>query len=146
MADGCLVCCWQRFKKMKACDTMYPASSSCANTRDKKEPTCKHIFHQAEHTLYARRRRAYSLCSHWQRKLKPYFKLENVIQGAFTVANKLFGLEFKQVDTIDVYHPDVKTYEVFDENNQLISIFYADFHPREGKRNGAWMKIGRAHV
>ena len=72
-------------------------------------------------------------------KLKPYFKLENVIQGAFTVANKLFGLEFKQVDTIDVYHPDVKTYEVFDENNQLISIFYADFHPREGKRNGAWM-------
>lgn len=72
-------------------------------------------------------------------KLKPYFKLENVIQGAFLVANKLFGLVFKQVDTIDVYHSDVKTYEVFDKNNQLISIFYADFHPREGKRNGAWM-------
>lgn len=72
-------------------------------------------------------------------KLKPYFKLENVIQGAFLVANKLFGLEFKEVNTIDTYHPDVKTYEVFDKNNQLISIFYADFHPREGKRNGAWM-------
>ena len=72
-------------------------------------------------------------------KLKPYFKLENVIQGAFSVANKLFGLTFKEVNTIDTYHPDVKTYEVFDGNNNLVSIFYGDFHPREGKRNGAWM-------
>lgn len=72
-------------------------------------------------------------------KLKPYFKLENVIQGAFLVANKLYGLDFKQVNNIDTYHPDVKTYEVFNKKNQLVSIFYADFHPREGKRNGAWM-------
>ena len=72
-------------------------------------------------------------------KLKPYFKLENVIEGAFSVANKLFGLTFKEVNTIDTYHPDVKTYEVFDGNNNLVSIFYGDFHPREGKRNGAWM-------
>ena len=72
-------------------------------------------------------------------KLKPYFKLENVIQGAFSVANKLFGLTFKEVNTIETYHPDVKTYEVFDANNNLVSIFYGDFHPREGKRNGAWM-------
>ena len=72
-------------------------------------------------------------------KLKPYFQLENVIEGAFIVANKLFGLTFKQVTSIDTYHPDVKTYEVYNMNEQLISIFYADFHPREGKRNGAWM-------
>ena len=72
-------------------------------------------------------------------KLKPYFKLENVIQGAFTVANKLFGLTFREVNTIDVYHSDVKTFEVYDNENNLKSIFYADFHPREGKRNGAWM-------
>lgn len=72
-------------------------------------------------------------------KLKPYFKLENVIEGVFMVARKLYGLEFKQVNVIDTYHQDVKTYEVFGKNNQLISIFYADFHPREGKRNGAWM-------
>ena len=72
-------------------------------------------------------------------KLKPYFKLENVIEGAFSVANKLFGLTFKEVNTIDTYHPDVKTYEVFDGKNNLVSIFYGDFHPREGKRNGAWM-------
>jgi peptidyl-dipeptidase Dcp len=72
-------------------------------------------------------------------KLKPYFKLENVIDGVFKVANKLFGLSFKQVKTIDTYHDDVKTYEVTDKNNNSIAVFYADFHPRKGKRNGAWM-------
>ncbi len=72
-------------------------------------------------------------------KLKPYFKLENVINGAFAVAKKLFGLTFKQVTNIDVYHGDVKTYEVYTENNELVALFYADFHPRKGKRNGAWM-------
>ncbi|PKG49685.1 M3 family metallopeptidase [Olleya sp. 1-3] len=72
-------------------------------------------------------------------QLKPYFKLENVIDGAFQVANKLFGLQFKKIDTIDKYHEDVMTYEVLDENNDLVSIFYADFFPRAGKRNGAWM-------
>ena len=72
-------------------------------------------------------------------KLKPYFKLENVIAGVFEVAKKLFGLSFKQVTTIDTYHGDVKTYEVTDQHNNFIAIFYADFHPRKGKRNGAWM-------
>ncbi len=72
-------------------------------------------------------------------QLKPYFKLENVIEGAFSVANKLFGLTFKKVTSIDKYHPDVETYEVYDSNNQLISIFYGDYFPRPGKRNGAWM-------
>lgn len=72
-------------------------------------------------------------------KLKPYFELNNVIRGAFTVANKLYGLEFKEVDAIDKYHDDVKTYQVYDENGREVALFYADFHPREGKRNGAWM-------
>jgi Zn-dependent oligopeptidase len=72
-------------------------------------------------------------------KLKPYFKLENVVEGAFTVANKLYGLNFEEIFDIDKYHPDVITYKVTDENNELVSIFYADFHPRAGKRNGAWM-------
>ena len=72
-------------------------------------------------------------------KLKPYFKLENVIEGVFTVAQKLFGLSFIEVNNIDTYHNDVKTYEVRNIRNDLVSIFYADFHPREGKRNGAWM-------
>ena len=72
-------------------------------------------------------------------QLKPYFKLENVIEGAFTVANKLFGLTFKKVTNIDTYHPDVETYEVYDSNKELISIFYGDYFPRPGKRNGAWM-------
>ncbi len=72
-------------------------------------------------------------------QLKPYFKLENIIDGAFTVANKLFDLNFEEIDTIDKYHDDVLTYKVTNKNGDLISIFYADFFPRAGKRNGAWM-------
>ncbi|QNK76210.1 M3 family metallopeptidase [Winogradskyella sp. PAMC22761] len=72
-------------------------------------------------------------------QLKPYFKLENVINGAFTVAEKLFGLQFEEIDTIDKYHEDVLTYKVTDADGELVSIFYADFFPRAGKRNGAWM-------
>ncbi|AWH83860.1 peptidase M3 [Flavobacterium album] len=72
-------------------------------------------------------------------KLKPYFKLENVLNGAFTIAGKLYGLKFDEVKDIDTYHKDVTTYEVRDENGNLVAIFYADFFPRKGKRNGAWM-------
>ena len=71
--------------------------------------------------------------------LKPYFKLENVINGAFTVAHKLFDLNFEEIKNIDTYHNDVLTYKVTDNNSNLIAIFYADFFPRPGKRNGAWM-------
>ena len=72
-------------------------------------------------------------------KLKPYFKLENVIDGSFKVAQKLFGLQFEEITTIDKYHEDVLTYKVTDSKGEFISIFYADFFPRAGKRNGAWM-------
>jgi len=72
-------------------------------------------------------------------KLKPYFKLENVIDGVFEVAEKLFGLQFEEVSDIDKYHEEVKTYRVYDLDRNFISIFYADFHPRKGKRGGAWM-------
>ncbi len=72
-------------------------------------------------------------------KLKPYFKLDNVIDGAFKVAKKLFDLEFRIINTIDTYHDDVLTYEVTDSNGKFVALFYADFFPRPGKRNGAWM-------
>lgn len=72
-------------------------------------------------------------------KLKPYFKLENVIAGVFNVAEKLFGLQFTEVFDIDTYHEEVKTYRVTDEKGNFISLFYTDFHPRAGKRGGAWM-------
>lgn len=72
-------------------------------------------------------------------KLKPYFQLEKVLDGAFTVAKKLYGLTFTEVFDIDKYHEEVTTYEVRDADNNLVSIFYADFFPRKGKRNGAWM-------
>lgn len=71
--------------------------------------------------------------------LKPYFKLENVLNGAFTVAEKLFGISFHEVSNIDKYHADVQTYEVRDFQNELVAVFYADFFPRKGKRPGAWM-------
>jgi peptidyl-dipeptidase Dcp len=71
--------------------------------------------------------------------LKPYFQLEKVLDGAFTVAQKLYGITFEEIFDIDKYHEEVKTYEVKDEDNQLVAIFYADFFPRKGKRNGAWM-------
>ena len=74
-------------------------------------------------------------------KLKPYFELKNVINGVFTVAEKLYGLSFEEVNNIDKYHPEVKTYRVTDSEDSLVAIFYADFHPRAGKRNGAWMTV-----
>ena len=72
-------------------------------------------------------------------KLKPYFQLSTVLNGAFSIAGKLFGLTFTEVFDIEKYHKDVMTYEVMDENKELVAIFYADFFPRKGKRNGAWM-------
>ena len=74
-----------------------------------------------------------------EEELKPYFQLENVTQGAFDVATKLFGITFKEIDTIDKYHEDVVTYEVSDKNGEFLSLLYADFFPRAGKRPGAWM-------
>jgi peptidyl-dipeptidase Dcp len=74
-----------------------------------------------------------------QELLKPYFQLENVIDGVFTIASKLYDLSFQEVSDIEKYHEEVKTYQVKNSKDELVAIFYADFHPREGKRNGAWM-------
>ncbi|WP_405564576.1 M3 family metallopeptidase [Polaribacter sp. Asnod6-C07] len=74
-----------------------------------------------------------------QEILKPYFKLENVIDGVFEIANRLYDLNFEEVSNIEKYHPDVKTYNVTDTKGNFIAVFYADYHPRKGKRNGAWM-------
>ena len=71
--------------------------------------------------------------------LKPYFQLEKVTEGAFEIATKLYSLHFEKVDAIDTYHKDVETYKVTNSNNELVAIFYTDFFPRKGKRNGAWM-------
>lgn len=71
--------------------------------------------------------------------LKPYFPLEAVIQGVFEVSRRLFDLQFEPVEGIPVYHQEVKTYRVTDSSSKEISLLYADFHPRPGKRGGAWM-------
>ena len=74
-----------------------------------------------------------------EQALKPYFKLDHVIGGIFELANRLYGLTFKENNHIQVYHPDVKAYEVYDKDGSFLSILYLDFFPREGKRGGAWM-------
>ncbi len=71
--------------------------------------------------------------------LRPYFELSKVIDGVFGLANKLYGITFKENKDIPVYHPDVKAYEVFDKDGSYLAVFYADFYPREGKQGGAWM-------
>ena len=71
--------------------------------------------------------------------LRPYFELKNVIKGVFGLANRLYGITFKENKDIPVYHPDVKAYEVFDKDGSFLAVFYADFHPRKGKQGGAWM-------
>lgn len=74
-----------------------------------------------------------------EEELRPYFSLENVISGVFATASRLFGLRFIPNQEIQVYHPEVTAYEVYDRDNRFLSVFYADFFPRPGKRNGAWM-------
>lgn len=74
-----------------------------------------------------------------EEKIKPYFELNNVINGVFNVARILYGYDFVLRDDIDVYHEDVLTYEVLDRDGLHKAYFYADFFPRKGKRQGAWM-------
>ena len=74
-----------------------------------------------------------------ENEIKPYFQLENVRNGAFDCANKLFGLSFKSRTDIPVYHDSVKIFEVFDDDNKHLGIFYGDYFPRSSKRSGAWM-------
>ena len=70
---------------------------------------------------------------------RPYLKLENVIDGVFGLANRLYGITFEENKDIQVYHPDVKAYDVKDKDGSFLAVFYADFFPREGKQGGAWM-------
>ncbi|WP_262248933.1 M3 family metallopeptidase [Parapedobacter soli] len=78
-----------------------------------------------------------------EEELKPYFSLASVRQGAFDVANKLYGLQFKQLEGMPIYHPEVEVYEVSEADGTLVGIFYVDYFPRESKRPGAWMSSFR---
>ena len=71
--------------------------------------------------------------------VRPYFELEAVKQGVFGLANRLYGITFEENKKIQVYNPEVTAYEVFDEKGKFLAVYYADFHPRDGKRGGAWM-------
>ena len=71
--------------------------------------------------------------------LRPYFELSQVKKGIFGLAERLYGITFKQNPDIPVYHPDVEAFEVIDENSDFLAVLYCDFHPRKGKQSGAWM-------
>lgn len=96
------------------------------------------ILQRWDHAYYAEKlkQKKFSLSDE---ELKPYFQLDNVVQGAFVVATKLYGITFKETDYIDKYNDDVTTYEVLDQDNNFLSLLYTDFFPRAGKRPGAWM-------
>lgn len=71
--------------------------------------------------------------------LRPYFELESVKQGVFGLAERLYGLQFVRNNDIPVYHPEVSVYDVLDAEGNFLAVYYSDFHPRDGKRGGAWM-------
>lgn len=71
--------------------------------------------------------------------VRPYFELENVKKGVFGLATDLYGVTFRKNKGIPVYHPEVEAFEVYDKNGNFLAVLYTDFHPREGKRQGAWM-------
>ena len=75
--------------------------------------------------------------------LRPYFKADNVLQGAFAVSTKLFGITFERLEGMPVYHPDVEVFRVNDYDGSLLGILYIDHFPRAGKRHGAWMSSFR---
>lgn len=79
------------------------------------------------------------LYSYDEEQLRPYFELDNVINGVFGLATRLYGLQFSPNDSIEVYHPDVKAFDVTDDKGDFIGVIYTDFFPRDTKRPGAWM-------
>lgn len=76
-------------------------------------------------------------------EIRPYFELNNVREGAFTLANKLWGIHFEEINNVPLPHPDAKAFEVSNSDGSLIGVFYADYHPRASKRGGAWMSSYR---
>ena len=95
-------------------------------------------FQRWDHSYYAEKLKKEKF-DFSEEELKPYFSLDNVIKGVFTISNKLFGLTFTEISNVDKYHEDVKVYEVLDDKNEHLALLYADFFPRAGKKAGAWM-------
>ncbi len=79
-----------------------------------------------------------------EEETKPYFKMENVREGVFEAAKRLYGLTFKKLENVPVYHPEVEAYEVLDGDGSHLAVFYTDYFPRAGKNAGAWMSSFRS--
>lgn len=117
------------------CDTYLPAARQevAAVEAFAQQPIAPWDFGHFSHLL---KLRDYNVDAEM---LRPYFALDNVIEGVFGLATKLYGITFRENTDIPVYHPDVKTYEVFDADGSFLAVFYADFFPRQSKQSGAWM-------
>jgi peptidyl-dipeptidase Dcp len=79
-----------------------------------------------------------------EQEVRQYFMIDNVIDGAFYVANRLYGIEFTEVEGVPTYHPEVRTFEVTEADGSHVGIFMADYYPRPGKRGGAWSRSIRS--
>jgi peptidyl-dipeptidase Dcp len=129
---------------MKLLDKLWPAAKKLAGKELKAMQTLINTNGDSfdlqawDWRYYAEkiRRRDYQLD---EELLKPYFSLESVKEGIFETTRKLYGLNYKKLNNVPVYHKDVVTYEVFDQTGQHLALLYLDFHPRESKRGGAWM-------
>lgn len=108
-----------------------------------KEFGAKHKLEKWDWSYYAEKLKVKKFNFN-EEALKPYFKLENVKEGIFALATKLYGITFVKTDKVSVYHPDVETYEVLDNDGKFLSVLYLDFFPREGKSSGAWMTSFRS--
>lgn len=95
-------------------------------------------LHPWDYSYYSNKQRAAEYAFD-EEALRPYFELSNVIDGVFGLATRLYGITFTPNTKVQVYHPDVKAYDVKDENGKFVGVFYTDFFPRAGKRPGAWM-------
>lgn len=104
----------------------------------KKELTGDESFYNYDNAFYSELLRKKEL-NFDNEEVRPYLKLENVIDGVFNIAEKLFDIKFKEVSDLPTFHEDVKTFEVFNNDDSFIGLFYCDFHPRKEKGPGAWM-------
>lgn len=121
-------------------DAYYPAQKAEFEELEAYACDCGHkgAISPWDYSYYANRLKM-AKYTYDEEELRPYFELGNTVNGVFGLANRLYGLSFEEREDIQVYHPDVKAYEVTDADGSYLGVIYTDFFPRESKRPGAWM-------
>jgi peptidyl-dipeptidase Dcp len=112
-----------------------PKDGSILTTGNETDP--HHTLQNYDWTYYGEKLREHKFSIN-EEVLRPYFEVNRVVQGIFMLANKLYGITFKENAAIPVWHQDVKVYEVYDKDGSFLALYYTDLYPRQGKRSGAW--------